>query len=84
MKIPKIGTKSTLFGYFWARILKNYCHIRNQDLSSIGIEVIRTVYYYFFYQYILHKKTHKLYSNILIHLKSIIKNTSNFHSDAKQ
>ena len=33
---------------------------------------------------ILHKKTHKLYSNISIHLKSITKNTSNFHSDAKQ
>ena len=30
------------------------------------------------------KKTHKLYLNISIHLKSIIKNTSNFHSDTKQ
>ena len=27
------------------------------------------------------KKTHKLCSNILIRLKSIIKHTSNFHSD---
>ena len=58
------------------------------DIKYIVIEVIRTVYYYyyyyFFYQDILHKKTHKLYSNISIHLKSIIKNTSNFHSDAKQ
>ena len=56
-------------------------------LSSIVIEAIRTVcyhYYYYFYQDVLHKKTHKLYSNISIHLKSIIKNTSNFHSDAKQ
>ena len=30
MKMPKFGTKSALFGYFWARILKNYCHIWNQ------------------------------------------------------
>ena len=36
---------------------------------------------YFFYKDILHKKTHKLCSNILIRLKSIIKHTSNFHSD---
>ena len=34
----------------------------------------------FFYKDILHKKTHKVYSNILIPLKSIIKHTSNFHS----
>ena len=27
MKMPKIGTKSALFGYFWATILKQYCHI---------------------------------------------------------
>ena len=55
-------------------------------LSSIVIEVIRTVYYYYyyFYQDMLHKKTHKLYSNNSLHLKSIIKNTSNFYSDAKQ
>ena len=68
-------------------------------LSSIDIEVIRTVYYYFFIKMFLHKKnTHKLYSNISIHLKSITSNfhltsitkpsnfhlTSNFHSDAKQ
>ena len=56
-------------------------------LSSIVIEVIRAVYYYYYYYFyedILHKKTHKLYSNISIHLKSIIKHTSNFHSDAKQ
>ena len=37
--------------------------------------------YLFFYKDILHKKTHKLCSNILIRLKSIIKHTSNFHSD---
>ena len=29
MKMPKFGIKSALFGYFWARILKNYCHIWN-------------------------------------------------------
>ena len=28
--MPKIGTKSALFGYFWARILKSYGHIWNQ------------------------------------------------------
>ena len=27
MKMPKFGTKNVLFGYFEARILKNYCHI---------------------------------------------------------
>ena len=31
-KMPKFGTKNALFGYFWARILKNYCHIWNQHL----------------------------------------------------
>ena len=25
-KISKFGTKNALFGYFWARILTNYCH----------------------------------------------------------
>ena len=24
--MPKFGTKHTVFGYFWAKILKNYCH----------------------------------------------------------
>ena len=33
MKIPKFGTKSVLFGYFWARILKSYCHTWNQHLQ---------------------------------------------------
>ena len=32
MKMPKFETKSALFGYFWARILKNYRHIWNQHL----------------------------------------------------
>ena len=31
--MPKIGTKSALFGYFWARTLKRYCHIWNQHLQ---------------------------------------------------
>ena len=30
MKISKFGTKNTLFGYFWVRIFKKYCHIWNQ------------------------------------------------------
>ena len=39
-------------------------------------------FFFFFYKDILHKEnTHKLCSNILIRLKSIIKHTSNFHSD---
>ena len=29
-KMSKYGTKNALFGYFWARILKYYCHIWNQ------------------------------------------------------
>ena len=31
-KMPKFGTENTLFGYFWAGILENYCHIWNQHL----------------------------------------------------
>ena len=31
--MPKFRTKSALFGYFWAKILKYYCHIRNQRLQ---------------------------------------------------
>ena len=30
MKMLKFGTKNALFGFFWARMLKNYCHICNQ------------------------------------------------------
>ena len=30
MKMSKFGTKNVLFGYFWARTLKNYCHIWNK------------------------------------------------------
>ena len=29
-KMPKFGIKNALFGYFSARILKNYCYIWNQ------------------------------------------------------
>ena len=29
-KNPEIWDQNTLFGYFWAIILKNYCHICNQ------------------------------------------------------
>ena len=25
--MPKVGTKNAMFWYFWARTLKNYCHI---------------------------------------------------------
>ena len=81
---------------FW-----NSCFSEHLTTSSIDIEVIRTVYYYFFIKMFLHTKkthTHKLHSNISIHLKSITSNfhltsitktsnfhlTSNFHSDAKQ
>ena len=39
--MAKIGTKSALFGYFWARILKTYCHIWNQHLA---ISVIAKFY----------------------------------------
>ena len=28
--MPKFGTQNALFGYFWARIKKNYCQIWNQ------------------------------------------------------
>ena len=28
--MPKLGTKDALFGYFWAEIRKQYCHIRKQ------------------------------------------------------
>ena len=28
--MPNFGTNNALSGYFWAGILKNYCHIWNQ------------------------------------------------------
>ena len=30
--MPTFGTKKALFGYFWARILRNCCHVWNQHL----------------------------------------------------
>ena len=30
--MPKFGIRNALFEYFWARILKNYCHIWNEHL----------------------------------------------------
>ena len=49
--------------------------------SSIVNEAIRTIYLfiYFFIKIFCIKETHKLCLNILMHLKSIIKHTSNFH-----
>ena len=35
--MPKFGNKSVFFGYFRARILKNYCHICNQHPSKFSI-----------------------------------------------
>ena len=32
IKMPKFGTKSALFWYFWAGIWQQYCHILNQQL----------------------------------------------------
>ena len=29
-KMPKVWSKNALFGYFWARVLKNCCHNWNQ------------------------------------------------------
>ena len=29
-KMPKFGPKIALFGYFWDKIIKSYCHIWNQ------------------------------------------------------
>ena len=26
-KMPKFGPKNALFGYFWDKIIKGYCHI---------------------------------------------------------
>ena len=36
--MSKFGTKSTLFEYFLARILKNYSHIWNQHFRITVIE----------------------------------------------
>ena len=42
MKIPKFGTKNTLFGYLWAGYLRKYCHIsksKSWNLSNCRITV---------------------------------------------
>ena len=31
--MAKFGTKIVLFGYFWVKTLKNYCHIWNEELQ---------------------------------------------------
>ena len=31
--MAKFGTKIVLFGYFWVKTLKNFCHIGNQQLQ---------------------------------------------------
>ena len=36
--MPKFGTKNALFGYFWARILKNCCHIEISTLTFVKDE----------------------------------------------
>ena len=40
-KIPKFRTKNALFGYFWAKILKHYCHIWNQHPQICQIAKFR-------------------------------------------
>ena len=35
--MPKFGTTNALLGYFWGRILKNYCHIWNQQTQICQI-----------------------------------------------
>ena len=35
-KMPTFGNKNALFGCFWARILKNYCHILNQHSQNLS------------------------------------------------
>ena len=37
MKIPEFGTKNALFGYIWARILKNYLKSEPSNLSNCKI-----------------------------------------------
>ena len=42
--MPKFGTKSALFGYFWAGILKNYCHIWNHHLRiSVTVKLCEEI-----------------------------------------
>ena len=39
--MPKFGIKSALFGYFWARILKNHIHIRDQHRQICLFAIFR-------------------------------------------
>ena len=39
-KMSKFGNTNALFGCFWARILKNYCHIWNQHLQIFYLQNI--------------------------------------------
>ena len=39
--MPKFQKKKALFGYFWDRILKSYCHILNQQP-----QICKTVKFY--------------------------------------
>ena len=48
MKMPKFGTKNVLFGYFWARILKNYSHIWNQHSRTCYIFICYYLLFIFF------------------------------------
>ena len=41
IKMPKLGTKNSLLGYFWARISKNYCYICNQHPQIFQIAKFR-------------------------------------------
>ena len=36
--MPKFGTKNALFGYVWARIFKDYCHIEISTLKFVKNE----------------------------------------------
>ena len=61
--MPKFGTKIALFGYFCARILKNYCNISSKHTQiclipkcskktrrpKFGIKSILVGYFYFTY-----------------------------------
>ena len=34
--MPKCGTKNAVFGYFWARISKDYCHLLKSTTSNLS------------------------------------------------
>ena len=39
--MPKFGTKNALYGYFWARILKNYCHNCSAPSNLSNCQILR-------------------------------------------